>query len=254
MYACGLVLWELMSRCTFDGEHPIGEYRLPFEDEIGAHPSLEDMQAVVSQQKKRPILLDSWMKHSAMSVIANTVQECWDQDAEARISASTICERIESLINAWVCRFNVIVIVYWNSVTNSVFFEFIFLVVQQVKRNHYWSVAFVHITSEKNHVADLKSKHRKHIFLISYFQLTEQLRNIINIYNSDSYWKIDLMSPFFNRHIHRLLQLLLHSYIHHFHSYISNNCKANYSYVVLNLHRFFFGFVFLSNRFVFSMK
>ncbi|KAJ6225048.1 hypothetical protein RDWZM_003593, partial [Blomia tropicalis] len=100
MYACGLVLWELMSRCTFDGEHPIGEYRLPFEDEVGAHPSLEDMQAVVSQQKKRPILLDSWMKHPAMSVIANTVQECWDQDAEARISASTICERIESLINA----------------------------------------------------------------------------------------------------------------------------------------------------------
>lgn len=33
MYACGLVLWELVSRCTAQ-EGPIGEYMLPFEEEV----------------------------------------------------------------------------------------------------------------------------------------------------------------------------------------------------------------------------
>lgn len=97
MYACGLVLWELMSR-TNSGEITCSEYRLPFEEEVGTHPTLEDMQMVVSQEKKRPKLLDTWWKHPVMSVVANTVQDCWDQDTEARISASTICERIQALI------------------------------------------------------------------------------------------------------------------------------------------------------------
>lgn len=31
MYACGLVLWEMASRCKMPGINP-GEYKLPFED------------------------------------------------------------------------------------------------------------------------------------------------------------------------------------------------------------------------------
>lgn len=97
MYACGLVLWELMSRCCFS-DITCGEYRLPFEEEVGSNPSLEDMQEVVAQQKKRPHLQEAWFNHPGMKIVANTVQDCWDQDAEARISASTICERIQSII------------------------------------------------------------------------------------------------------------------------------------------------------------
>lgn len=33
MYACGLVLWELVSRCTAQ-DGPISEYMLPFEEEV----------------------------------------------------------------------------------------------------------------------------------------------------------------------------------------------------------------------------
>lgn len=97
MYACGLVIWELMSRCTFN-DVPVKEHRLPFEEEVGLHPTLEDMQEAVAQQKKRPIIQEAWLKHPGMKVVANTVQECWDQDAEARISASTIYERTHALI------------------------------------------------------------------------------------------------------------------------------------------------------------
>lgn len=89
MYAFGLVLWELASRCTAaDGEAdaaapsassrgagldlfvsagPVDEYMLPFEEEVGQHPSLEDMQEVVVHKKLRPCLRDCWQKHTVSS-------------------------------------------------------------------------------------------------------------------------------------------------------------------------------------------
>ena len=54
VYACGLVLWELASRCTLSGNNnqttptAVDEYKLPFEKEI-ASPTLEEMQ--VSSEK-----------------------------------------------------------------------------------------------------------------------------------------------------------------------------------------------------------
>ena len=54
VYACGLVLWELASRCTLTGNNnqttptAVDEYKLPFEKEI-ASPTLEEMQ--VSSEK-----------------------------------------------------------------------------------------------------------------------------------------------------------------------------------------------------------
>ncbi|XP_056648683.1 activin receptor type-2A isoform X1 [Diorhabda sublineata] len=95
MYACGLVLWELVSRCTAQ-DGPIPEYRLPFEEEVGQHPSLEDMQESVVQQKVRPLIQEHWKHHPGLSVICDTMEECWDHDAEARLSASCVMERIIS--------------------------------------------------------------------------------------------------------------------------------------------------------------
>lgn len=90
MYAMGLVLWELVSRCkAADGESgggpghpglgarrgtssdltsphlsgPVDEYMLPFEEEIGQHPSLEELQEVVVHKKMRPTIKDHWLKH-----------------------------------------------------------------------------------------------------------------------------------------------------------------------------------------------
>lgn len=108
MYAMGLVLWELVSRCpeadgesngarmqlATQGKGPVsfshlkkqmcltlslievfpsatlltslgtsGEYMLPFEDEVGQHPSLEDLQDVVVHKKMRPVMKDFWLKH-----------------------------------------------------------------------------------------------------------------------------------------------------------------------------------------------
>ncbi|XP_075231105.1 activin A receptor type 2 punt isoform X2 [Lycorma delicatula] len=98
MYACGLVLWELASRCTAQ-EGPIPEYQLPFEEEVGQHPTLEDMQECVVHKKQRPAIRATWKSHTGLVALADTMEECWDHDAEARLSASCVMERI-----AWQSR------------------------------------------------------------------------------------------------------------------------------------------------------
>ena len=42
---------------------PVEEYRLPFEDEVGSHPSLEDMQQAVVNKKLRPKFRADWFAH-----------------------------------------------------------------------------------------------------------------------------------------------------------------------------------------------
>jgi activin receptor type-2B len=63
VYACGLVLWELVSRCTAHGG-PVAEYQLPFEAELGSHPTLEEMQDNIAAKKLRPRLYDEWRSHN----------------------------------------------------------------------------------------------------------------------------------------------------------------------------------------------
>ncbi|XP_023224669.1 activin receptor type-2A-like [Centruroides sculpturatus] len=96
MYACGLVLWELISRCCAQ-EGPVGEYLLPFEEEIGQHPTLEDMQEVVVQKKFRPKFNKDWKKYPGLAAVCDTAEDCWDHDAEARVSASCVLERLSLL-------------------------------------------------------------------------------------------------------------------------------------------------------------
>lgn len=63
VYACGLVLWELLSRCTAHGG-PVAEYQLPFEAELGSHPTLEEMQDNIAAKKMRPRIYDEWRSHN----------------------------------------------------------------------------------------------------------------------------------------------------------------------------------------------
>ncbi|XP_045067426.1 activin receptor type-2B-like [Coregonus clupeaformis] len=96
MYAMGLVLWELVSRCTATNG-TVGEYMLPFEEEIGQHTSLGDLQDVVVHKKMRPVFKDTWLKHPGLSQLCETIEECWDHDAEARLSAGCVEERVSQI-------------------------------------------------------------------------------------------------------------------------------------------------------------
>ncbi|XP_077993218.1 uncharacterized protein LOC144447189 [Glandiceps talaboti] len=103
VYAMGLVLWEIATRCfdLFPGE-TVGEYELPFQAQIGSHPSFEDMQVLVSRDKKRPRFPDSWKtNHHAVRSLKETMEDCWDQDAEARLTALCAEERMLELMTLW---------------------------------------------------------------------------------------------------------------------------------------------------------
>nr|XP_018896083.1 PREDICTED: activin receptor type-2A-like [Bemisia tabaci]XP_018896084.1 PREDICTED: activin receptor type-2A-like [Bemisia tabaci]XP_018896085.1 PREDICTED: activin receptor type-2A-like [Bemisia tabaci] len=100
VYAMGLVLWELVSRCVIHQKETESEnensqsYQLPYEAEVGSHPSLEDMQECVVYKKQRPAIPESWREHKGMALLCDTMEECWDHDAEARLSAPCVMERI----------------------------------------------------------------------------------------------------------------------------------------------------------------
>lgn len=63
VYACALVLWELVSRCVAHGG-PVPEYTLPFEAELGLHPTLDAMQEHIVTNKTRPNIPDHWRDHT----------------------------------------------------------------------------------------------------------------------------------------------------------------------------------------------
>lgn len=74
MYACALVLWEIVSRCTVLGE-PVPEYMLPFESELGLHPTLEAMKDYVLLQNRRPTIPESWRKHPVITIILYRIRQ-----------------------------------------------------------------------------------------------------------------------------------------------------------------------------------
>lgn len=57
------------------------------------------MQEVVVTQRKRPTIRNDWLSHPGMAVLVEAMKDAWDQDAEARISASCIVERLSVLNN-----------------------------------------------------------------------------------------------------------------------------------------------------------
>ncbi|OON22228.1 Cwf18 pre-mRNA splicing factor, partial [Opisthorchis viverrini] len=100
VYAMGLVFWELMSRCYGSLETPIevaGTYRAPFELELGPAPTIEELQRFVAQEKQRPKFNPNWSHSLSMCTLCETTEECWDQDAEARLSAGCVAERLTTL-------------------------------------------------------------------------------------------------------------------------------------------------------------
>ncbi|XP_072393767.1 activin receptor type-2A-like isoform X4 [Diabrotica undecimpunctata] len=94
VYALGLVLWELGTRCTDMQNAEPYPYTPPFAKEAGDNPTLEQMQALVSRKKVRPLWPVSWKDTASARLLCETAEDCWDQDAEARLTALCIAERL----------------------------------------------------------------------------------------------------------------------------------------------------------------
>ncbi|XP_076636027.1 kinase protein wishful thinking [Colletes latitarsis] len=99
VYAMGLVLWELVSRCSdiYMPGSEVPQYKQPYEKEIGLHPTFEQMQVLVSRNKARPLLEGNLIDRPGVRLIRETMEDCWDADAEARLTALCIEERLSEL-------------------------------------------------------------------------------------------------------------------------------------------------------------
>ncbi|MEQ2205513.1 Activin receptor type-2A, partial [Xenoophorus captivus] len=86
MYAFGLVLWELASRCTAadDNEKPEISW---MHRKLVVNP--EDV--AVNSDPCVPVV------PQGLAMLCETIEDCWDHEAEARLSAGCVEERISQM-------------------------------------------------------------------------------------------------------------------------------------------------------------
>jgi hypothetical protein len=60
IYACGLVLWEILSRTQLTPQEIVGNFKLPLEEELGTSPTNESVQNAVVHKRVRPSFKPSW--------------------------------------------------------------------------------------------------------------------------------------------------------------------------------------------------
>ncbi|RVE67122.1 hypothetical protein OJAV_G00114910 [Oryzias javanicus] len=94
VYSMALVLWEIISRCSAIGE--VKEYEPPFGN-MGEHPCVESMKDSVLRDKGRPEIPSSWTSHTGIQTVCGSIEECWDHDPEARLTAHCVAERFNDI-------------------------------------------------------------------------------------------------------------------------------------------------------------
>ncbi|XP_031441910.1 TGF-beta receptor type-2-like isoform X2 [Clupea harengus] len=94
VYSMSLVLWEITSRCDAIGE--VKEYEPPF-GKVREHPCVESMKDSVLRDRGRPEMPSSWSNHPGIQSVCGTIEECWDHDPEARLTAQCVAERFNDM-------------------------------------------------------------------------------------------------------------------------------------------------------------
>nr|XP_015829010.2 TGF-beta receptor type-2 isoform X1 [Nothobranchius furzeri] len=94
VYSMALVLWEIISRCSAIGE--VKEYEPPFGN-LREHPCVESMKDSVLRDRGRPEIPNSWTSHTGVQMVCATIQECWEHDPEARLTAQCVVERFNDI-------------------------------------------------------------------------------------------------------------------------------------------------------------
>ncbi|XP_067281037.1 TGF-beta receptor type-2 isoform X2 [Pseudorasbora parva] len=97
VYSMALVLWEITSRCSATGD--VQEYKPPF-GKLKEHPCVESMKDDVIRDRQRPEIPASWSNHTGVHLLSSTIEECWDHDPEARLTAQCVVERISDISSA----------------------------------------------------------------------------------------------------------------------------------------------------------
>uniref|UniRef100_H2Z2R2 receptor protein serine/threonine kinase n=1 Tax=Ciona savignyi TaxID=51511 RepID=H2Z2R2_CIOSA len=97
VYAMGLVMWEMANRCEAS-EGMASPYKPPFGDQINDRPTKDQMLLLVCKDRQLPDIPEKWRKHKGLSEFIDTVlNESWEYDAEARITAHCVFERFKTI-------------------------------------------------------------------------------------------------------------------------------------------------------------
>lgn len=68
----------------------------------GLHPTFEQVQVLVVRNKARPLFPSVWKDtNPAIRLLKETIDDCWDYDAEARLSAMCVEGRLSELPALW---------------------------------------------------------------------------------------------------------------------------------------------------------
>ncbi|KAG7472937.1 hypothetical protein MATL_G00114280 [Megalops atlanticus] len=99
VYALGLLLWELSSRCVeLSPAASVSEYRLPYEVELGVCPSLEELLRFVCERRARPCVPRQWgVCLQGSCTLREVLEDCWDHDPDARLTAPCAADRLAAL-------------------------------------------------------------------------------------------------------------------------------------------------------------
>ncbi|CAF2783143.1 unnamed protein product [Rotaria sp. Silwood2] len=106
VYALGIVFWEILSR--YENEDNSNQYEMAYEKQLIEHglnsvnPQVNDMLQIINLEKpfNRPLIKNNWIRSNNKSIneIVYTIEQCWDQNPEGRISAALVALRMRQLL------------------------------------------------------------------------------------------------------------------------------------------------------------
>nr|XP_020445009.1 anti-Muellerian hormone type-2 receptor isoform X2 [Monopterus albus] len=98
IYSLALLLWEIWMHCSDLCEGGVvPQHLLPYEYELGANVTLESLIQFVFHMEMRPSLPVHWKLLPQGSELQELLEDCWDCDPEARLTAQCVVDRLASL-------------------------------------------------------------------------------------------------------------------------------------------------------------
>nr|XP_058936651.1 transcription factor Sp1 isoform X3 [Kogia breviceps] len=99
VYSLALLLWEIMSRCPDlrpDSRPP--PFQLAYEAELGSTPTTCELWTFAVEERRRPHIPSTWCCFATdPGGLRELLEDCWDADPEARLTAECVQQRLASL-------------------------------------------------------------------------------------------------------------------------------------------------------------